>query len=69
MKIFSERLKDLRKEKGFTLKHVAELLNCPLTTYANYEQGVREPSLEMLSALCDVYDVTSDYLIGRNDSY
>ena len=69
MNIFSERLKELRKEKELTLKQVASALEIPLTTYANYEQGVREPSLSMLNALCDFYDVTSDYLIGRSDNY
>lgn len=67
MNIFSQRLKDLRQEKGLTLKQVSALLNIPLSTYANYEQGVREPSIAMLNALCDVYDVSSDYLIGRSD--
>lgn len=43
------------------------MLNIPLTTYANYEQGVREPSLSTLNALCDVYGVSSDYLLGRSD--
>ena len=69
MNIFSERLKELRKEKSMTLKEVATHLNMPLSSYANYEQGVREPSLSMLKKLCDFYDVSSDYLIGRTDSY
>lgn len=67
--MLSERLRELRQEKGWTLKQTAELLGCALTTYAGYEQGVREPSIAMLNILCDVYDVTSDYLIGRTDSY
>lgn len=67
MNTFSQRLKDLRQEKKLTLKQVSALLNIPLSTYANYEQGVREPSIAMLNALCDVYDVSSDYLIGRSD--
>ena len=69
MNTFSERLKELRKEKELTLKQVSFSLNIPLTTYANYEQGVREPSLQMLNALCDFFEVTSDYLIGRTDNY
>lgn len=69
MNIFAARLKELRQEKGLTLNAVSKLLGCPLTTYANYEQGKREPSLFMLNLLCDVYDVTADYLIGRTDSY
>lgn len=67
MSIFSIRLKELRQEKHLTLKEVSSLIGIPLTTYANYEQGTREPSIDMLKILCDVFDVSSDYLIGRTD--
>lgn len=69
MEIFATRLKELRHEKAMTLKQVSSSLNMPLMTYANYEQGKRQPSLETLSLLCDFYDVSADYLIGRTDSY
>ena len=69
MKIFAKRLKELRQEKELTLHAVSLQIGCPLTTYANYEQGKREPSIDMLKILCDFYDVTADYLIGRTDNY
>ena len=69
MRIFSEHLKELRQEKQMTLKQVSSELNMPLMTYANYEEGKRQPSLETLKLICDFYDVSSDYLIGRTDSY
>ena len=69
MNIFAHRLKDLRKERYMTLKEVSTELGMPLSSYANYEQGVREPSLETLKLICKFYDVTSDYLIGLSDSY
>ena len=69
MDIFATRLRELRNEKTMTLKQVSSELNMPLMTYANYEQGKRQPSLETLSLLCDFYDVSADYLIGRTDGY
>lgn len=69
MSMFSERLRALRKEKAATLKEVSQALSIPLTTYANYEQGVREPPFWLLAKLCDYFEVTSDYLIGRTDDY
>ncbi len=69
MEIFANRLKELRHEKAMTLKQVSSSLDMPLMTYANYEQGKRQPSLETLNLLCDFYDVSADYLIGRTDSY
>ncbi|MBQ9729108.1 MAG: helix-turn-helix transcriptional regulator [Clostridia bacterium] len=64
-----ERLRQLRQEKGLTLREVALALNINLMTYAHYEHGDREPSIGMLKSLCKFYDVTSDYLIGLTDNY
>ena len=64
-----ERLKQLRLERSLTLKAVAQQLGISLMAYAHYEYGDREPSISMLRALCDFYDVPADYLIGRVDSY
>ncbi len=69
MNKFSERLKELRAEKGLTLKQVSEALSIPLQTYANYEHGTREPPLDLIIAICDFYEITSDYLLGRSDDY
>ena len=69
MKIFAIRLRELRQERSMTLKQVSAELNMPLMTYANYEQEKRQPSLETLYLLCDFYDVSADYLIGRTDGY
>ena len=66
---FGKKLKELRIEKGFTLKYVAEQFNVTIRTICRYEEGTREPSIEMLIKFCDFYDVTADYLIGRTDSY
>ena len=64
-----EKLRQLREEKNLTLKQVSAALNINLMTYAHYEYGDREPSISMLKSLCDFYDVSADYLIGRSDSY
>ena len=37
--------------------------------YNHYEWGDREPSLDVLKKLCDFFDVSADYLIGRSDDY
>lgn len=66
---FNEKLKELRKAMGLTLKDVSIRLEIALTTYAGYEQGVREPSLDMLCKICKLFDVSSDYLIGLSDIY
>jgi transcriptional regulator with XRE-family HTH domain len=67
--MLNQRLKELRNEKNFTLKFVAEQLNVTIRTICRYEDGSREPSISMLKNLCDFYDVSADYLIGRTDDY
>lgn len=67
--MLKDRLKELRKEKGLTQKQVADLLGLSDKGYGYYELGQREPCISMLIALCDFYDVSADYLIGRTDSY
>lgn len=63
----NERLRQLRAESGYTLKIVAEGIGIPLSTYSNYEQGIREPSVEIIKRICNFYDVSADYLIGRDE--
>ena len=58
-------LKQLRKEKNKTQEEIAEMLNLSLTGYSYYEQNKREPSIETLIKLADYYDVSLDYLVGR----
>ena len=64
---FNERLRQLRSEAGYTLKVAAEGVGIPLSTYSNYEQGIREPSLDMINRICNFYGVTADFLLGRTE--
>ena len=66
---FNDKLRLLRRESNATLKEVSNGIGIPLSTYSNYEQGRREPSLEVLKLICDFYNVSADYLIGRTDNY
>lgn len=67
--LFSERLKELRSEKGVLQKNIAAYLGMTVKAYCFYELGQREPSLSTLCRLCDYFEVTADYLLGRTDSY
>ena len=60
----NKRLKLLRKTKGVSQKDVAKAIGVTLSAYSNYEQGIREPSNEILIKLCKYFDVSADYLLG-----
>ncbi len=59
------KLKELRKEKNLTQEKMANLLNMTITCYNYYEKEKREPSIETLCKLADFYNVSLDYLVGR----
>ena len=69
MNIFAQRIKELRISRNLTLKEVATNIEMSLMAYAHYEHGDRQPSIETINKLCDLYEVSADYLIGRSDSY
>lgn len=63
---FAERLQELREDRGITRKDLAAKLNITVSALGMYEQGRREPNLEMLVKLADCFDVTLDFLVGRS---
>lgn len=65
----SIKLKDLRTERNLTLKAVADAVGLTRNAIANYEAGIREPSLNTLKDFCLFFNVSSDYLLGLSDSY
>ncbi len=60
-----EKLKTLRAKYRFTQREIADRLNVSASVVAGYEQGNRTPSTETLCRLADVYQCTTDYLLGR----
>ena len=65
--MLGDRLRKLRKEKGIQIVEVAEYLGISRQGYGNYENGMREPSMTMLVKLADFYEVSTDYLLGREE--
>ena len=63
-----ELLKELRQEKGDTQSDVASALNISQKAYSYYERGEREPSIDMLIQISNYFNVTVDYLLGREKS-
>lgn len=62
---FSQRLKELRLKRGLTQQEIADLVHVNRVTYTNWEKGKREPSFENLVKLADLFEVSLDWLFGR----
>jgi len=65
--ILAKRLKECRKEKGYTQMQVAIYSDITERAYQNYELMMREPKIEILVRIADFFDVSLDYLCGRTD--
>lgn len=64
----SEILKNIRKERGYTIQAISDATGIAVRTYQNYEYGQREISTDALCKLANLYNVTTDYLLGRETS-
>lgn len=65
MENFYKRLKHLRTINHLTQLELANMLNIERSTLSSYETGRRYPTLVILIRVADVFDVSVDYLIGR----
>ena len=65
--IFGKRLRETRMLRHITQQVLADTIGVELRTYQCYEQGTRQPSLNLVVALADVLDVSTDYLLGRDE--
>lgn len=65
MENFYKRLKHLRTINHLTQLELANMLNIERSTLSSYETGRRYPTLVILIRIADVFDVSVDYLIGR----
>jgi transcriptional regulator, cro/CI family len=67
MSIFSERLKELRKKRGYTQSELAKYMNMRQGSYTKWETGMTEPRIESLIKLADILDTTTDFLLGKTN--
>ena len=60
------RLKELRTAKGIIQGDLGEIVGVKTSEISGYEIGTRNPSYDVLIRLADYFNVTTDYLIGRD---
>lgn len=65
MSMFSEILKNLRKENGIGQRELAEALYTTVKTVSHWETGYTEPSIKQLIMLADYFEISLDELTGR----
>ena len=66
---FPNRLKEKRKNKGYTQEQMSKLLDIGQSAYAKWENGRTEPTLENLVKLSKILDTSTDELLGRQVNF
>lgn len=67
MRIFGERLKELRQEQGLSIFALSELLKISDATICRWENNINDVKGEQLVVLAKFFDVTTDYLLGLEE--
>lgn len=67
MKSFGDILKTLRTRHRMSQKELGERLGVGQTTIANYEKDIRFPNQESLMVIADIFDISVDQLLGREE--
>lgn len=65
---FSERLRELRKSKGYTQEYLAKTIGITPGAIGLYEQDRREPDNNTIITLAEVFGVSVDYLLGLDET-
>jgi transcriptional regulator with XRE-family HTH domain len=68
--MLKERLKELRYKERISQRQLSEAIGLERSSIGKYEGNQNIiPSVEVLNAIADYFGVTTDYLLGRSDTY
>lgn len=65
---FGERLRLLRKRANLSQEQLASRLSVTKSVVSSYETGMRMPSYSVLGKIARVFNVTTDYLLGIDNT-
>ena len=65
--MLNERIRQLRQDRGFSQVDLAKRLNVTKQSVSNWENDNIQPSIEMLQRIADIFSVSTDYLLGREN--
>ena len=67
IEILAKRLKELRQENNYSQYEIADMIGIAQVTYSHYELGRRSVSIQNLVKIAQIYNVSTDYLLGLSD--
>ena len=63
----AERLRNLRLKNNYTYASLAKVIDLNMRQIVRYEDGEADPSSDVVTRMADVFNVSTDYLLGRTD--
>ncbi|KZN99393.1 helix-turn-helix domain-containing protein [Pseudobacillus badius] len=64
----NNRIRELRKKSGLTQKELADKVNVSPQVISNWERRYTNPDYDDVKKLAEIFDCSSDYLLGRSDN-
>lgn len=68
IEILAKRLKELRQENSYSQYEIADMIGIAQVTYSHYELCRRSVSIQNLVKIAQIYNVSTDYLLGLSDN-
>ena len=65
---YYKRIRDLREDHDLTQRQLAAKLNMSQSQYFLYEKGYRDLPTDILIQLADLYETSTDYILGRTNN-
>lgn len=69
MNTFGSKLKELRIERGLTQKQLSQKLGCAQSAVYYWEADKQEPSISSLKKICEIFEVSADYMLNIDDGF
>ncbi len=67
-KVFGERLKEVREDKGYTQEELCKMVGTSKATISKYENNINPPKMELAKALAKKLNISFNWLIGYSDN-
>ena len=67
MKGLGERIKELRKEYGYTQPEFAKKIGVSNAVVSYWENNLNEPKATYIKVIAECFNVSTDYLLGLED--
>jgi len=65
---FSDRLKQLRKEKEMSQEELGKIFGTGKAAICNYEKNVRIPPADKIAEYANYFNVSIDYILGKSET-